>query len=313
MIGILHGYLLEGSGSNLWTRSIIQALCKQGETVHLFCQENHPEKYDFISEAYIYDQNKIVTSILNRERKYKGKCIMHKPKLGETLPVYVWDHYEEFKNVKPMIELSDEEIENYLAVNINIISKIVYKNHIKVLHANHAVLMSVVAQRISETLNIPFAIMPHGSAIEYAVKKDERFFNYAKNAFDSARKIFVIGPEIQQRVKTLFSSVPNIENKMEQLNLGADTDLFEVIEKNDRIKNIDRLNKNLKDLSRGKSEILTHQLLSQISENSDKSELLRIIQDNSNYEVKCPDENVETKLNMIDWQNEKIILFMLYG
>ena len=34
MICILHGYLLEGSGSYLWTRSIIQSLCRQGETVH---------------------------------------------------------------------------------------------------------------------------------------------------------------------------------------------------------------------------------------------------------------------------------------
>ena len=49
MICILHGYLLEGSGSNLWTRSIIQSLCRQGKTVHLVCQENHPEIYDFIS------------------------------------------------------------------------------------------------------------------------------------------------------------------------------------------------------------------------------------------------------------------------
>jgi hypothetical protein len=47
MICILHGYLLEGSGSNLWTRSIIQSLCRQGKTVHLMCQENHPEIYDF--------------------------------------------------------------------------------------------------------------------------------------------------------------------------------------------------------------------------------------------------------------------------
>ena len=31
MICILHGYLLDGSGSNLWTRSIVESLCRQGE------------------------------------------------------------------------------------------------------------------------------------------------------------------------------------------------------------------------------------------------------------------------------------------
>jgi hypothetical protein len=35
MICLLHGYLLEGSGSNLWTRSIIQSLCQEGYTAHL--------------------------------------------------------------------------------------------------------------------------------------------------------------------------------------------------------------------------------------------------------------------------------------
>ena len=40
MICILHGYLLEGSGSNLWTRSVVESLCRAGETVHLMAQEN---------------------------------------------------------------------------------------------------------------------------------------------------------------------------------------------------------------------------------------------------------------------------------
>ncbi len=38
MICILHGYLLDGSGSNLWTQSIVRTQCRAGETVHLMCQ-----------------------------------------------------------------------------------------------------------------------------------------------------------------------------------------------------------------------------------------------------------------------------------
>ena len=57
MIGILHGYSLEGSGSNLWTRYMAQTLCRLGETFHLVCQEKTPEKYDFISDAYEYDSD----------------------------------------------------------------------------------------------------------------------------------------------------------------------------------------------------------------------------------------------------------------
>jgi hypothetical protein len=55
MICILHGWLLEGSGSNLWTRSIVTALARAGETVHLVCQENHPDLYEAIGEAWRYN------------------------------------------------------------------------------------------------------------------------------------------------------------------------------------------------------------------------------------------------------------------
>ena len=197
MIALLHGYLLEGSGSNLWTRSIIQSLCNNGETVHLICQENHPDLYDFIAEAIIYHSNGNRETILNRETVYPGKCIMHKPKLGNTLPVYVMDKYEEFSDPRPMINLNDTEIEVYLQINIKVLTQIVDENQVKVIHANHAVLMSVVAQHVAKKRKIPYAIMPHGSAIEYAVKKDKRFFKFAEQSFDDAHRIYVIGDEIR--------------------------------------------------------------------------------------------------------------------
>jgi glycosyltransferase involved in cell wall biosynthesis len=310
MIGILHGYLLEGSGSNLWTRSIIQALCKLGETVHLFGQENHPDIYDFISEAYLYEPDGTVKTLLKRDISYPGICILHKPKLGDILPVFVWDHYEEFANVVPMIELSDQEIENYINRYVTVLTQIIEQYEIKVLHANHAVLMSVIAQRINENLGTPYVIMPHGSAIEYAVKKDKRFFNFAEGAFYQAKKIFVIGPEIQQRVKNLFPSIPHIQNKMTELNLGADTGLFTPINKNERNKNIRKLCSTLERMEKGKTPEMTSRLIENIPQNISQESLLKRIKKNSDYIAKHPDAEVEKKLNSIDWQNENIILFV---
>jgi len=310
MIGILHGYLLEGSGSNLWTRSIIQALCKLGETVHFFGQENHPDIYDFISEAYLYEANGNVKTLLKREKIYPGTCILHKPQLGDTLPVFVWDHYEEFPNVVPMIDLSNEEIENYIKTYVDVLSTVVKQHQIKVLHANHAVLMSVIAQRINKELEIPYVIMPHGSAIEYAVKKDERFFNYAEGAFDQAKRIFVIGPEIQQRVKNLFPKMPNVQDKMIELNLGADTGLFTPINKNERENNIHQLCSALKNMDKGKTAQMTESLTNNLQENDTLDSLLDKIKQNSNYTAKLPDADAVEKLQTVDWENENIILFV---
>ena len=105
MICLLHGYLLEGSGSNLWTRCVVEALCREGETVHLVCQEPHPDVYDCIGEVHRYHRDGRVETLFTREVPYAGRCVMHKPQLGDTIPVYVWDKYEEFSNVVPMVDL----------------------------------------------------------------------------------------------------------------------------------------------------------------------------------------------------------------
>src|SRR5215212_2009979 len=163
MICILHGYLLDGSGSNLWTRAIVQSLCRNGETIHLVCQENHPEEYDFIAEAFVYGLDGSIKTIFKREVPYKGRCIMHKPQLGDTLPVFVWDRYEEFPNAVPMVELADEAINEYLKRNAEAVMQVVKTFGITAMHANHAALISVVAQQVSAAASIPFSIMPHGS------------------------------------------------------------------------------------------------------------------------------------------------------
>lgn len=67
-----------------------------------------------------------------------------------------------------MIELGDEELERYIERNISVVRRIVHDHDIT---AIHAVLMSVVAQRVGREAGIPFTVMPHGSDIEYAVKK----------------------------------------------------------------------------------------------------------------------------------------------
>src|SRR3954471_14041226 len=109
-LALLHGYLLEGSGSNLWTRCVVEALCRQGHTLQLVCQEPHPDRYDCITSAYRYNLVGTVAKLLQRALApgHTVRSIMHKPQLGDTLPVYVWDKYEEYPNAVPMIELGDQ-------------------------------------------------------------------------------------------------------------------------------------------------------------------------------------------------------------
>ena len=226
MLCILHGYLLEGSGSNLWTRCVVESLCMEGHTVQLVCQEPYPERYDCIAEVVRYHEDGRIEQVFTRDVPYPGKCIMHKPQLGQTLPVYVWDKYDEFANVVPMINLSDAEIESYIERNAAVVQRIVEERGVTAIHANHAVLMSVVAQRVRERTGVPYAIMPHGSALEYAVKPDARFLTYATSAFSDAGHIFVHGEEMRSRVATILPGVTDLDDKFSVLPLGVHTAQF---------------------------------------------------------------------------------------
>jgi hypothetical protein len=87
--------------------------------------------YDFISEFRIHHPDGSEEIVFQRESPYEGKCIMHKPKLGDLLPVYVRDNYEEFSIVVPMIELETEILEKYIQTNIDVVTKVVTKTESK--------------------------------------------------------------------------------------------------------------------------------------------------------------------------------------
>ncbi len=78
---IFHGYLLRGTGSNIYNTSLCRALAALGHEVHICCQERHPEDVGLPDGVTV-----------------------HNPDIGGVLPVYVADEYEGFEAV-PFPEL----------------------------------------------------------------------------------------------------------------------------------------------------------------------------------------------------------------
>jgi glycosyltransferase involved in cell wall biosynthesis len=312
MICILHGYLLEGSGSNLWTRSVVESLCRQGETVHLVAQENHPDRYPFITEARHYHPDGSAETFYRREGggEHPGCCILHKPVLGDTLPVYVWDKYEEFPRVVPMVDLSDAEIEEYLERNVRALTRIVRENGITAMHANHAVLMSVVAQRVGAAEGVPFAVMPHGSALEYAVKRDARFLRLATAAFTAAARVFLIGDEMRQRVRTILTEVPELEGKTVELHLGVDTSQFEPVPRAERPAMAARFVDALAGLPRGRTAAQTEAMLAGFSGGLAGEALEAALNAGRGYTGKVPDADLEARLSTVDWREDRTLLYV---
>ena len=310
MICILHGYLLEGSGSNLWTRSIVEALCREGHVVHLMAQENHPEVYGFISAAHRYHADGSVETWHRKTSTQPGECILHVPELGDTLPVYVHDRYERFARVVPMVDLSDADVEQHVQVNVRVLERIVRENGISALHANHSVLQSVVAQRVARSAGIPYAVMPHGSALEYAVKRDERFRVLAESAFRDAAHVFVHGDEMRARVLAAMPGLRDMESRFSDLHLGVDTTLFEPTTRAERPARVQQLIDALPAATAGRTAKQSAALTASLRPGLSETDLTDALSAARDYATKEPDADLAERLRAIDWAHDGTLLFV---
>jgi glycosyltransferase involved in cell wall biosynthesis len=307
MIGLLHGYELEGSGSNLWTREVVRALARLGETVHLVCQEPHPEEYDFVAEVWEHREAES-ERVLSRDVPYAGRCVLHRPELGEVLPVYVVNT----ENAKPRriraVELPDAVIEDYLARNVRAVERVVREHGVTALLANHAVFMSVVAERVGR---VPFAIMPHGSAIEYVVRRDERIRRMASRAFASAARVYLISEEMRGRVCDVFADVPGLAAKLVRIDVGVDTRLFRPAARGERRGRIAELLDAFAEAPRGKRPEQTQEMarrLETVDWSGDLAPAAAALA--GDYRQDRPDADLEVKLRAVDWEREAVLLFL---
>jgi glycosyltransferase involved in cell wall biosynthesis len=308
MICLLHGYLLDGSGSNLWTRSVLRALCRDGVDVQLICQEADAAAYDFIAEAYTHHPDGTVEAVLWRDTPYPGRCVMHRPLLGDTLPVYVWDQYDDFEHVVPMTELDEATLEEYLRRNVDVIVRVIHDHGVSVMHVNHAVLMAVAAQRASAWTGVPYVVMPHGSALEYAVRPDSRFRRLGADAFAHASRILVISDEVARRVDELLDDgTADLPAKLVRLDLGVDTAAFRPVEPAGRRQNIEQLKRLLADVPRGRSAAQGAAFAAAHAAGGDAAGAANAV---GEYTAKLPDEDVEAKLDSVDWETDRVLVFV---
>ena len=137
-IVIWHGYLLGGTGSNVYTRSLARTWSRQGHDVAVVCQEPHPERYDL------------------------GGARVVRPELGGPLPVFVLDHYEEADPVL-LTEMSEDDRQHFVEVNAQAVRRELPADLVLV---NHVLLGAPVGAAVGGD----FVVKAHGSELEYAMR-----------------------------------------------------------------------------------------------------------------------------------------------
>jgi glycosyltransferase involved in cell wall biosynthesis len=211
-----HGYLLSGSGSNIYTRAIAHRWREEGHHVVVMCQERHPEGFDWIdSEVELRPGQEFQPSIGS------SACELVRPYIGDVLPVYVYDEYEAF-TAKRFVDVTDGELADYNRLNVDAMKAVIGSFDPDVVITGHEVMGPYIAANACGDRS--YLVKLHGSALEYAVKEDpDRFLPYAVEGMERAR-VVVGGSEYILREAAAV--IPGWHDRGRVVNPGVDIDLF---------------------------------------------------------------------------------------
>jgi len=181
---IFHGYLLSGTGSNVYNSELAAALVRAGHEVHLLCQDRDPLVLDWVDAAGDWGSG----GLRIQTRREPARATVYRPDIHGLLPLYVADRYEGVE-ARPFPELSEAEVDRYVDANVAAVHEVAERVRPDVALANHLVMGPVILKRaLSGT---PYAVKIHGSALEYTVKPHPRFLPYAVEGLAGARGILV--------------------------------------------------------------------------------------------------------------------------
>jgi glycosyltransferase involved in cell wall biosynthesis len=188
---IFHGYLLSGTGSNVYNARLAEALVALGHEVHLFSQDRHPQRQAFVSAAGDWDAGELeITPLDGSPAGGSPGCTVYRPDIGGVLPVYVHDRYEGVE-AKTFADCTDAEVSAYVQANVDAVREVAGRVCPDIALANHLVMGPVILAR-SLAPSTPYAVKVHGSALEYTVKREpERFLPYAREGVARARTVLV--------------------------------------------------------------------------------------------------------------------------
>src|SRR5215213_1090037 len=111
---IFHGYLLAGTGSNVYNAQLSRAFVRAGHEVHLLSQDPAPDRLAFVDAHGDWDSG---GKLKLRTSRSPALCTVYRPDIGGLLPVYVADRYDGIE-ARTFLECTDEEVEEYVARNV---------------------------------------------------------------------------------------------------------------------------------------------------------------------------------------------------
>src|SRR6476469_2796628 len=179
-IVIWHGYLLGGTGSNVYTRALARAWSLAGHDVTVVCHERHPERYDL------------------------GGARVVVPELpAGLLPTFVLDRYEGLE-ARLLGDFSPAEREAYVEANAAALRELAPAD---LVFANHVLLGAPVGA----ASGMRFRAKAHGSELEYGLRGRPDRVEWGAETLAGAEVVYAGSEHIREVLEDVVGHVDRVE------------------------------------------------------------------------------------------------------
>ena len=186
-----HGYLLGGTGSNVYTRALAREWSRAGHEVVVVCQERDPEQFDI------------------------GGAVVARPELpGGLLPVFVLDRYAGLQP-KLLQEFSRAELDAYVEANALTLRELLPAD---LVFTNHVLLGGPVGAASGAR----FRVKAHGSELEYSMRGRPELSNWGAETLAQAEATYVGSRHIRDVLEEVVGHV----DRVFEVPPGVDVDEF---------------------------------------------------------------------------------------
>lgn len=183
-----HGYLLEGTGSNVYTRQLAREWALAGHEVTVLSQEPRPERFELAGATTV------------------------RPDVGGLLPVFVLDHYEGY-TVKRVPDCTRAELDGWVEANAAAVREHLPADLVLV---NHVLLGGPVGAACGSR----YAVKAHGSELEYAMRGNAPLSAWGREALGAAAATFVGSDHI----RAVLDEVCGHVDRVHEVPPGVDID-----------------------------------------------------------------------------------------
>jgi glycosyltransferase involved in cell wall biosynthesis len=183
-----HGYLLAGTGSNIYMRQLAREWSGAGHDVTVFSQEPHPERFDL------------------------GGAQTVRPDVNGLLPVFVRDRYDGYR-VELVQDLTRSELDGWVdanaaAVRERLPADLVFASHV------------LLGGPVGAATGARYAVKVHGSELEYSMRGNAELSAWGAQALGGAAAV-IVGSE---HIRTALAEVCGPVERVHEVPPGVDVE-----------------------------------------------------------------------------------------